>query len=286
MEIIYEFKPQDYSCPKEIPSDSLINHVIGWETTHNFNRKHEPCTEILSITYFDESGHPRTYGRYTKECPIHIPDIYIDQYGILHEPKIYTFRNVKIFTNGNSLIPPIINSTPLYPEYTKIALQSSRKLSTFVERYNLLVRCNGDMQTYRLAYSFGEKGYGMSKLGRFTLNNMISKELCPLLTRIGTPRISRIPENPNKNTFDFVHLEFGVIQKNTCPNRNEILKKHRYEIIDIASKVIESYKPYQKYGIPVNFLKCTSMSITNTSNIAMIFELKELNTEMKGTNQT
>lgn len=95
------------------------------------------------------------------------------------------------------------------------------------------------------------------------------------ITKINNPMFYRIPENPNPNTFDYI-----VVFVNTVKDWNEYkkdyIKKHIGEINSLVLEKIETNNQFQKYGIPLSFLKLSNITLTNDCTIKYVFELKEV----------
>ena len=96
------------------------------------------------------------------------------------------------------------------------------------------------------------------------------------ITKISKPDIYRSADNTNNNTFDFIGIEvffLSTIDKKTAKNYTE---KHIFEIFNKVKQILISSKNFEKYGVPINFLKCSYKIDYNTSSIHFLFSLKEL----------
>lgn len=96
------------------------------------------------------------------------------------------------------------------------------------------------------------------------------------VTRIDPPYFERLPGNNDKNTFDFIKLNIFVI--NEWPDKKEYLKRNLDEIKKMAVKKLKTSKKFQSFGIPINFLKLTALTLTKDDRLEFVFELKELQT--------
>lgn len=97
------------------------------------------------------------------------------------------------------------------------------------------------------------------------------------ITKIQKPYFMRNPENINKNTFDYIEINVNIVSE-WEEDRKEYIRKHREEIWQrVISKLKES-KEFQRYGVPVNFLKAR-ITITKSSILKFTFELKNADKE-------
>lgn len=97
------------------------------------------------------------------------------------------------------------------------------------------------------------------------------------ITRIERPQFICIPENPNKDTtFDYVHIYAGIVSE-WKEDRKKYIRDHIREIIEMVLNKIENDKTFLKYGIPINFLKISKVTlIKRTSEIQFVLELKNI----------
>lgn len=98
----------------------------------------------------------------------------------------------------------------------------------------------------------------------------------PLITRIGPPCFERMPENKDTATFDQIRMRLGLVTRQSVPDRDRHLKRYRRELAMIALSKIKDAKQFQRYGIPVNFLRADHMTITVQDEIEIVFVLKDL----------
>lgn len=103
----------------------------------------------------------------------------------------------------------------------------------------------------------------------------LPKGLDRFITKIQGPYIEREFGNTSTNTFDFVYVDVCIIQ-NWETDRKSYIKANMPEIKRRVIQKIEGSKRFQRYGIPVNFLKITSITLTRDDMLHFIFELKEI----------
>ena len=103
----------------------------------------------------------------------------------------------------------------------------------------------------------------------------LPKGLDRFICKIERPVFSRIPENPNPKTFDFIHIYVSIVSENAIPNRSEYIKENKNEILQRVLKKIEDSKQFKKYGVPINILRLSKMTlIKSQSLLQIVFEIK------------
>lgn len=101
------------------------------------------------------------------------------------------------------------------------------------------------------------------------------KEIEKFITRIEKPMFMRDPENGRKNSFDFIVIEVNIAT--TFQNKIQYIKDNKGEIINMVVSKLENDSSFKKYGVPINFLKLSSMKLRERYNyIQFVFELKEI----------
>lgn len=103
-----------------------------------------------------------------------------------------------------------------------------------------------------------------------------SSEIERFVGRIDRIQIEREIDNLNKNTFDFIRA-YIYLNKLDDSNTNikEKVKKYLPDIISMTLDKIKNYKYYQRYGVPVEFLKLSKATLSKDACLELIFELKE-----------
>lgn len=93
------------------------------------------------------------------------------------------------------------------------------------------------------------------------------------ITRICPIRIQREYGNKNTKTFDFIYVDVCIISEWET-DRKQYIKENMPEIKKRVVTKIEESKQFKRYGIPINFLKLTSITLTRDDVLHFIFELK------------
>lgn len=95
------------------------------------------------------------------------------------------------------------------------------------------------------------------------------------ITKIERPRIYKERGNTRDKTFDFIQIRMSI--KTYMPEKMKFVKEHKKELIQMAYNAVEEDKEFQKYEVPINFLKITRMTLLQDSQIEYLFELKSPN---------
>lgn len=97
------------------------------------------------------------------------------------------------------------------------------------------------------------------------------------VTRIDRPNIIRLPENPNKNTFDIIKIEVNICSN--WENKRQYIKGHIREIYQMVIDKLENSKTFTRFNVPAGCLAVTSIYETQDSSLVFTFELKK---ELRG----
>lgn len=91
---------------------------------------------------------------------------------------------------------------------------------------------------------------------------------------IKTVKIERETGNKKVNTFDFIRVDVGVPQGRK--DKISFIKNNLAELTKRVLKKIENSKRFQKYGVPINFLKLSNVVLRCDDLIEFTFELKDI----------
>lgn len=94
------------------------------------------------------------------------------------------------------------------------------------------------------------------------------------LAKMGRPEFVREPGNHNTKTFDFIHLDVYIVHVWET-NKIQYIKDNLPEIKERVIEHLQKYKSFQRYGVPVGFLKITNITLTHDDALHFIFELKK-----------
>lgn len=89
---------------------------------------------------------------------------------------------------------------------------------------------------------------------------------------VNRPIYRRAEGNKKKNTFDFIDIEM-VIRSTDVDKRKVVENKD--EIFNKAVAKLETSKQFQKYGVPINFLKMYQFVLRKDGTLLISFCLKQ-----------
>lgn len=89
--------------------------------------------------------------------------------------------------------------------------------------------------------------------------------------RISPFIFDRVPENTNKNTFDFIRCDVSIMG---VENHHEFCQKNYKKIVKKVLTKLEQTKRFQRYGVPVNILKLSKATVLKDGDLALLFEIK------------
>lgn len=109
-------------------------------------------------------------------------------------------------------------------------------------------------------------------LARGNFSSDVTLEEFILKTRIS---FRREPENKNKKTFDFVEMEVSIPSSWSKEQCKTFMNSKKKEFIRECVKRLRENKRYQKFEVPVNFLKISNIVLRSKLGIVdLLFELK------------
>ncbi len=103
------------------------------------------------------------------------------------------------------------------------------------------------------------------------------KGLDRFITKIQKPYFTRKPENTNTDTFDYINIDVNIVSE-WEEGRKEYIIRHSEEIWQRVISKLKGSREFQRYGVPVNFLKA-NLTITKSSILRFTFELKNADKE-------
>lgn len=121
-------------------------------------------------------------------------------------------------------------------------------------------------------------GQTLEDLDRYLSTVVLDKHLKPegverFVTKVGKPIFERVPENPNPKTFDFIYMRVNIVSE-WEEDRKRYIQKNIKQIHQMLLEKLENSGDFQKFGVPLNFLKLTRATLTRDSVIEFVFELK------------
>ena len=97
-----------------------------------------------------------------------------------------------------------------------------------------------------------------------------------LVQYITAPVYERVPENHNEATFDRIRITVGLprYQFNSWEALQNEVKKYQREIARRVVQKLERNPRFKGYGVPLNFLKLSNITLLRDFSLEFIFELK------------
>lgn len=98
-----------------------------------------------------------------------------------------------------------------------------------------------------------------------------------LIQGIGSPEYERVPENQNEKTFDRIRIQV-VLPRYMFQTWDELkaaVQENRLEIDRRVLDRIQNDRQFKKFGVPVNFIKMSDVTLLRDHTLEYIFELKE-----------
>ena len=112
------------------------------------------------------------------------------------------------------------------------------------------------------------------------LAHRVPQELSPLdqlIQYINPPVYERIPGNDNIKTFDRIRITVGLprYQFNSWEALQSEVKKYQHEIYQRVIQRLETDRSFKRYGVPINFLEISDVTLLRDFSLEFIFEPKE-----------
>ncbi|MCC8152258.1 MAG: hypothetical protein LIO96_12635 [Lachnospiraceae bacterium] len=82
--------------------------------------------------------------------------------------------------------------------------------------------------------------------------------------------------NANPKTFDFIRVRIPIPTKQTRPDRKEYITANSKKFIDYTLLQIKKNRHFQNFGVPIEYLRPSRITITGSSELEFLFELKSI----------
>lgn len=93
------------------------------------------------------------------------------------------------------------------------------------------------------------------------------------VTKVKGPYAIRVPENKKKNTFDIMQVELYICSE--WPEREQYIKEHMRDMVEIAHDRLENSKTFQRFNVPIGCMTLKTIQERIDSSIVFSFELKD-----------
>lgn len=105
--------------------------------------------------------------------------------------------------------------------------------------------------------------------------NVIYTEMERIVQRIERPVYEREPGNQNKNTFDRIRCSVCLCSYLTWDELKRYIRKWKQDIVWMVEQRIENDNRFQRFGVPINFLHLSALTLTRDFTLEFVFELKQ-----------
>lgn len=112
------------------------------------------------------------------------------------------------------------------------------------------------------------------------LAHRVPKELSSidrLVQHISPPKFERVPENQDERTFDYIRMTVGLprYRFDSWEALQDEVKKNLSEIYQRVLQRLENDRQFERYRVPINFLKTSDIILRRDYAIEFIFEIKK-----------
>lgn len=299
-----KFKPYN---PKITPSNigyrnSVWDPILELESHEQFkqrvvrvNKRKDICT----ISYFDKNGIFQIYELdESKEQIIRTREINKKYITFTNKNTKDTITYELVFRYQDDgykpLLPSVVNNTVVNRTWITVVastlIPEKSTIDDLVKRYNFAVDQKvavtikdgneNERISYKISDTFNDTYpvYNNCKSTTDTIleNSKTNNEVKHFIYKIERPIFERETDNLKPNTFDFIRIRLSIASERKYPNRKQFVKDNLRDIATIALTKIKDTKSYQKYGIPVNYLKLENASITIDNQLELVFGLKNI----------
>ena len=97
---------------------------------------------------------------------------------------------------------------------------------------------------------------------------------------IAPPIYERVPENTNEDTFDHIRMIVGLpCYKFSWEALQAEVKKYHREIYELVIQKLEKDRKFKRYGVPINFLQLSDVTLLRDWSMELIIELRGAGTD-------
>lgn len=200
------------------------------------------------------------------------------EHGVLEEElKLYVYKDDQQFN------PHLIGDDTYALRMAMILMDEGEPIETLRDIYNkihaiFVMGLRHDWETIlRYEPSLKER-YDRKRPRKYVSERLFGKfneEYERFVQRVKIKSIDRIPENANKNTFDYIQVE--VLLSGTLPRETQryLCKKYARAIGRHVVMVIGESTRFQKFGVPTNILKIEKATLGKDSTLYITMGVKE-----------
>lgn len=153
--------------------------------------------------------------------------------------------------------------------------------STYYLIKGYIVRKNVDLNAFISALAKLKLGESFDELKEIYQNLEFKHHEKPegldrFIMKIDSPIFLKMPENQELEVFDFIHIDVFVATEWESDIYKYILENKK-EIINRVLEKLKTSREFNKYSVPINFLKLSKVTYSKSQNlIRFVFELKEV----------
>lgn len=221
--------------------------------------------EFSEIKYFDQNGIVRVQRNIDVAKFIYTVED-LRKFGKPKTPFIVSHRPRYKDEKVHARCPSIVNNMKIHGNHMFTAvhrMMAGETFLTFIRKYNLILTQGID--AYFEAYGINRRDYKVYSE---------DKELNRFIRKINRPIIERENDNKTPNTFDFIRIRIGIPPAATAGNRKQFVESHMDGIIQIVLNKLRDNGHYQRYGVPVEYLKLDHAGILVADELELVFCLK------------
>lgn len=129
------------------------------------------------------------------------------------------------------------------------------------------------MDIYLHPEKYGTYKNNEVKGGKLTWKAMAKENpMIRYITMNGHVKFARIPENENKDSFDYILASAYI---SAVEDKYEFVKEHKKEILSMMLDRISNMKRFKKYGVPIGVLKVGKCVLGRDGYLYVTFEIKD-----------
>lgn len=198
----------------------------------------------------------------------------------LNYPFYYDYN--PYYERADLVVPKEIgNIVPYWPgiaEAARVAILKSSNDNTNID--NLFISLYNEIIDRDITYAISDfrskyKRHDKTSTEKILEISDIPEDVKRFILRIPPVKIEREVGNKNRNSFDFVRARISIPTKERFPNRKEFIKSNMKYIVVATLNKLENMRNFTRYGIPVTCLSLKNATITCTSELELVFELKD-----------
>lgn len=214
-------------------------------------------------------------GEYLQSIPepelVSITRDFLIEHGVINKPICQRAGDTFYFNEDE--IYSLDKKSKLFPYEKRI------KFDLFNAEYDTCININ----VWRKSVSQFEVGMTLKECIRIFLKTQLvygvpqtQSPIDRLVQHITPPTFERVPGNEDKDTFDRIRMTVGLprYQFDSWEELQDEVKKYQHEIYQRVIHKLENDRAFKRYGIPINFLILSDVTLLRDFSMELILELK------------